>query len=260
MIDDKLQQELRAKYNPEGSQLRQHQLRTLEILKVVDSICKTNNINYWLSSGTLLGAVRHKGFIPWDDDIDIEMLRDDFKKFNEVIPQYLPDNLKLQNHQTDKCYYWPFAKVRDERYPIKEKYNTDIRYKYHGVYIDIFCIEKGTLFLSRISKWLHYKLCLGRSCYKSTPKLYLSLIYGVLTYLVYPFFRLCLSFRTDSRLYQTFGTGFHKHREMKDLFPLTQIEFEGHLFNAPKDTHAYLQRIYGDYMELPNKNKIVFHI
>lgn len=132
MIDDKLQQELRAKYNPEGSQLRQHQLRTLEILKVVDSICKTNNINYWLSSGTLLGAVRHKGFIPWDDDIDIEMLRDDFKKFNEVIPQYLPDNLKLQNHQTDKCYYWPFAKVRDERYPIKEKYNTDIRYKYHG--------------------------------------------------------------------------------------------------------------------------------
>ena len=150
MIDEKLQNDLRAKYNPEGSQLRQHQLRTLEILKIVDIICREHDINYWLSSGTLLGAVRHKGFIPWDDDVDIEMLRDDFKKFNEIIPQYLPENFKLQNHKTDKCYYWPFSKVRDERYPIKEVCNTDIRYKYHGVYIDVFCIEKGSLFFSKI--------------------------------------------------------------------------------------------------------------
>ena len=260
MIDRSLQQELRVKYNPEGSRLREHQLRTLEILKVVDSICKANGINYWLSSGTLLGAVRHGGFIPWDDDVDIEMLREDFEKFNEIVPRYLPDYLKLQNHRSDKCYYWPFSKVRDERYPIKEVFNTDIRYKYHGIYIDIFCIEKGTLFFSKISKWLHYKLCLGRSCYKSTPKLYLAFIYNVLTYLVYPFFRMCVSFSSASKLFQTFGTGFHKHREMSDLFPLAQIEFEGLMFNAPKDCHAYLKRIYGDYMKLPDESKIVSHI
>ena len=260
MIDEKLQQQLRAKYNPDGSQLRQHQLRTLEVLKVIDSICKAHDINYWLSSGTLLGAVRHGGFIPWDDDVDIEMLRDDFKRFNEILPQYLPDHIKLQNHNTDKCYYWPFSKVRDERYPVKEIYNTDIRYKYHGIYVDVFCIEKSTLFFSKVSKWLHYKLCLGRSCYKSTPKIYLSFIYNVLTYLVYPFFRLCLLFCPDSKLYQTFGAGFHKPREMKDFFPLTQIEFEGHLFNAPRDTHAYLQKTFGDYMKLPDDSSISSHI
>lgn len=260
MIDEKLQNDLRAKYNPEGSQLRQHQLRTLEILKIVDIICREHDINYWLSSGTLLGAVRHKGFIPWDDDVDIEMLRDDFKKFNEIIPQYLPENFKLQNHKTDKCYYWPFSKVRDERYPIKEVYNTDIRYKYHGVYIDVFCIEKGFLFFSKISKWLHYRLCLGRSCYKSTPKLYLSLVYNTLTHLVYPFFRLCMFFRPDSKLFQTYGSGFHRYRTMEDIFPLTKIEFEGYKFNAPKDSHAYLQKIFGDYMKMPNENNIVSHI
>ena len=66
--------ELRQRYNPEGSLLRRHQLRMLEILKEIDRICQKHRIDYWLSSGTLLGAVRHGGFIPWDDDLDIEMV------------------------------------------------------------------------------------------------------------------------------------------------------------------------------------------
>ena len=64
--------DLRQRFNPEGSVLRQHQLRMLELLKVIDCICKKHDIPYWLSSGTLIGAARHKGFIPWDDDLDID--------------------------------------------------------------------------------------------------------------------------------------------------------------------------------------------
>jgi hypothetical protein len=70
-------EELRERYNPEGSLLRRQQTRMLEILLEVDRICQKHDIRYWLSSGTLIGALRHDGFIPWDDDLDIEMMRED---------------------------------------------------------------------------------------------------------------------------------------------------------------------------------------
>ncbi|MBD5280217.1 MAG: hypothetical protein HDS35_06710 [Bacteroides sp.] len=79
MIDPKLQAELRAKYNPEGSDLRKAQLRMLSLLIFLDKVCKDNNLEYWLDSGTLIGAARHGGFIPWDDDCDIEMMEKDYK-------------------------------------------------------------------------------------------------------------------------------------------------------------------------------------
>ena len=69
MITDTLQNELRERYNPDGSILRKQQLRMLEMLQYIDFVCKKHNIRYWLCSGTLLGAVRHGGFIPWDDDV-----------------------------------------------------------------------------------------------------------------------------------------------------------------------------------------------
>lgn len=84
MIDIELQKKLRAEYNPDGSLLRRQQMRMLEILLHIDKICKENNIPYWLSSGTLLGAVRHEGFIPWDDDVDIEMMREDYLRFEKT--------------------------------------------------------------------------------------------------------------------------------------------------------------------------------
>ena len=73
-MDNNLKQELRKRFNPDGSLLRRQQLRMLELLEAVDLVCKKYDIPYWLSSGTLIGAVRHQGFIPWDDDLDIEML------------------------------------------------------------------------------------------------------------------------------------------------------------------------------------------
>lgn len=79
--------ELRKRFNPDGSLLRRQQLRMLELLEVIDVICRKHQIPYWLSSGTLIGAARHKGFIPWDDDLDIEMLRSDYLRLLKVLPQ-----------------------------------------------------------------------------------------------------------------------------------------------------------------------------
>ena len=87
--------ELRQRYNPDGSLLRRQQLRMLDILVEVDRICKKHHIEYWLSSGTLIGALRHNGFIPWDDDLDIEMMRKDYLRLLEVLPKELPDWLAL---------------------------------------------------------------------------------------------------------------------------------------------------------------------
>ena len=74
MLNQEEQIKLRNRFNPEGSLLRQHQLRMLDILIEIDKICQKHNINYWIDGGTLLGAVRHGGFIPWDDDIDIAVM------------------------------------------------------------------------------------------------------------------------------------------------------------------------------------------
>lgn len=98
--------ELRKRFNPDGSLLRRQQLRMLELLEVIDVICRKHQIPYWLSSGTLIGAARHKGFIPWDDDLDIEMLRSDYLRLLKVLPQELPDNLALQTNETDPNYIY----------------------------------------------------------------------------------------------------------------------------------------------------------
>ncbi|MBR6455697.1 MAG: LicD family protein, partial [Prevotella sp.] len=124
---------LRQKFNPDGSLLRRHQLRMLEILLEVDRICKKHQIQYWLSSGTLIGAVRHKGFIPWDDDIDIEMLWPDYKRLMKVLPEELPETMALQTTETDKNYFFFYAKVRDRRSYLEESNRYDRVWKERGV-------------------------------------------------------------------------------------------------------------------------------
>ena len=95
-------------------QLRRCQLKQLGMLQEIDRICRKHNIGYWLDGGTLLGAVRHGGFIPWDDDIDIAMREEDLQRFVEVAPQELPDTLFLQSRETEPGYPSPVAKVRDK--------------------------------------------------------------------------------------------------------------------------------------------------
>ena len=95
------QESLREEYNPEGSELRRLQLRMLDMLVVVDEICRRHDIPYWIEGGTLLGAVRHEGFIPWDDDLDIALMKKDYVRLLKCLKEELPAQYRLQTHETD---------------------------------------------------------------------------------------------------------------------------------------------------------------
>lgn len=149
---------LKETYNPEGSALRNLQLRMLEILKSVDAICKKHNIPYWLSSGTLLGAVRHDGFIPWDDDIDIELLREDYLKLLDILPKELPEEYVLQTTDTDSGYVYLYAKVRDTNSYIEEKCVFNKHFEYKGAFIDIFPLEPTYKIFSKQLTWYNHQI------------------------------------------------------------------------------------------------------
>lgn len=246
MIDEKLQAELRTKYNPDGSTLRIAQLQMLEILKCVDDICRKHNIPYWLSSGTLLGAVRHGGFIPWDDDLDIEMLKEDYEKLIPILKKELPTDYILQDNTTEKDYPFLFAKVRSNKSQIKESFIYKLQNE--GLYIDIFPLEKSFYCLFRLSAILYHHCCIKfyNHKYIFNTNRYIQ------THFIFPIFRFISKFNKTNTLRHTYGIGFLKSRNKSDIFPLTEIEFENSLFYAPKDPDTYLKRIYGEYMRLPN--------
>lgn len=256
MIDKKLQQDLRERFSPEGSMLRKQQLRMLEILLYIDKVCKEHGIRYWLSSGTLLGAVRHGGFIPWDDDLDIEMMREDYVRFLKVFPKN--GDYALQTLQTDPNYFYGFAKVRDLHSQINE-FEQDKYYKYKGLFVDIFSIEPMPLCMCRLYGRVFGVIERSGRKYRTNRMAWLAI--KVLQKLVLwsiPVVR-PVSRLFAKELHHSYGTGFLRERHSEDIFPLTEIEFEGHMFPAPKDSDSYLKAIYRDYLKLPDPDSIEVH-
>lgn len=260
MIDIKIQEELRNKYNPDGSLLRAQQMRMLEILSYIDNICKNNNITYWLSSGTLLGAVRHEGFIPWDDDLDIEMLEDDFNKFKEVMLKE-EGKFKLQIHETDPSYLAPYAKVRDLSSYLKEENSNDLYYKYHGIYVDVFCLEpNNSIILTKLSGTIQYILfTFNRIPYQNIRKPLVRFTYGLAYKCIFPILKVLSSIRNKEQLRHIHGSAFWDIRNKSDLYPIRKLKFENKYFPCPNNSHNVLTKIYGDYMQLPNDNQIKPH-
>ena len=255
--------ELRSLFNPDGSLLRLQQLRMLEMLNYIDEVCKKYNIKYWLSSGTLLGAVRHGGFIPWDDDLDIEMLKEDFEKFVNVMMQEENKNYTLQIHKTDSNYFAPYGKMRDLHSYLKEVNTNDLYYKYHGIYIDIFVLEPSSSYwLTRLSSGIQGKAFYTMNTIKleKLRKMITKCFYLIIYNFIFP----CLSFLSKigakTQLRHVHGSCFLRPRYSTDIFPLDKLEFEGALFPVPWNYDSCLRNIYGNYMELPDLDKIEKHV
>lgn len=254
MISTQKQEELRAKYNPEGSELRDLQIRLLKMLDFIDDICKKNDIKYWLSSGTCLGAIRHGGFIPWDDDVDIEMMREDYLKFEKIFKE--TDEYALQTSSTDYFYTQPFAKLRDKNSYFEEGQNACIsnKYRYTGIYIDIFVMESSSYWVAESCHIFHG--ILRHISYRLKNKLSHRILYWPMKIFTFGYTSLMKMLFTRSNgeiLRHTCGTGCHKNiRKREEIFPLTVANFEGKEYPVPGNVDAYLTHIFGGYKELPD--------
>lgn len=124
--------------------LRKAQLLMLKILKEVHRICEKNGIHYFLSDGTLIGAIRHNGFIPWDDDLDIGMLRADYEKFKAAVQTELAEEFIFQSVETDNGCALPFAKVmlKNTKWLEAATKSKKTRKDMQGIYIDVFPYDK----------------------------------------------------------------------------------------------------------------------
>jgi len=121
-------------------EFRRMQLVQIPLIQEVDRVCRKHDIRYTISCGTLLGAVRHKGYIPWDDDADITMLREDFEKFRKVAGEMDPDIAFYQDHYNDPEYLWEYPKVRRTGTTFVRVGQEHIKCK-TGVAIDIFPLD-----------------------------------------------------------------------------------------------------------------------
>lgn len=240
--------ELKEKYNPEGSILRRAQLRMLDMLLYIDKICLDNNIEYTLNAGNLLGAVRHGGFIPWDDDVDIALDRYNFKKLCDILiasphPQYV-----LQNNDTDPGYFGVWSVLRDT----KSEYivNTTLHKirKYKGLQIDIFPLEENCPELVHKSMALIHRINNKFLKYKKIAQIY----YYIETKIIFPAVRYVCKLICKKNYYMyPLGTAWHNKLYYSFMLPISKVMFEGHEFSAPANIHKYLKCFYKNYMDLP---------
>lgn len=246
-------------YNPEGSTLRRAQLRMLEILKVVDAICTKHEIEYTLCCGSLLGAVRHGGFIPWDDDIDINVTREDLAKLRKILPRELPSHLVYQDYFTDPYYPTPIAKVRERDSYMYEEPCTD-RLKEKGIFIDLIPIEEvpNLAWKAKLDYW--YGHCLrGIHHYVDTKDTILSWIVLPFAWGLTALTRLTNKFRHIDQLAHVYGFQAYGALQKKDYYPIKRMSFEGFQACVPNNPDAVLTALFGDYMQLPPEDKRRVH-
>ncbi len=250
-------------------EIRELQLYELQILKEVDKACREHHITYYLGEGSMLGAIRHQGFIPWDDDVDILMPRDDLERFLKNAKDILPKNLEVQSIQNIKGYWVLSPKIR---LLDKTKFKQEMFSKYTknlGPYIDVFPLDYTSNSLKQLDKQYRQLKFYRRLLFvkqRVTKRVKLS----DLTLKFYSYFisvekihkkvkKIEMRYHHDERKYMTnFGSYYHVRKETfpAELFGKPRyVKFEDFEAPVPQEAEYMLKTIYGDYMKLPPENK-----
>lgn len=255
-------------------QLRQMQLLELDMLIEFDRVCRANNIDYRISSGTMLGAVRHGGFIPWDDDADISMLRENYEKFKLVAHQMNPEICYFQDNTTDPEYRWGYGKLRRTGTRYVRLGQDHLKCK-TGIFVDVFvlddvpanplaqvfqdcyCFILRKIMYSEVGKCSSSEKWLPRQVYKLMSHIPIKFVFNRLRLftdrsrndsnlnvrvLVSPL-------KKNSRRWGHYGAPREENINMID------IDFEGYPLRIPAVYDKYLKRCYGDYMKVPDPDK-----
>lgn len=250
------------------------QKKLLEIFQEIERICKKNNIRYFAIGGTCLGAVRHKGFIPWDDDMDLAMPRTDYEKFKEVAPKEFKSKYKLIAEGSLPHYPCPFMKVHDETTTFVEEGMSNFEDRYSGVYVDIMALDgipksylARRIYFGKIKAniSLAYRKMRGSSreqryyhFWKVMEFLYLNHVSN--THFVDKIIKLHKKYPYDncSQLaYNWSGRGRKIIFQRADFEDIIELPFENVIMPCPVGYDDFLTAVYGDYMELPPKEKQV---
>lgn len=264
-------------YSPE--ELAKLKKIEIEILKTLIDVCDQLGIEYFADGGTCLGAIRHGGFIPWDDDIDVGMTRTDYERFLKEAPALLPENYILQTPHNEKNSPFVFSKVRVNGTEFIEYSCRGIK-MHHGVYVDIFPYDEMANDLQQAQK--DYKRCKMRSRlfgWRQLPRTYqppvgmMARLQAIIRKILHTVLQVVpasfLLRRVDAVRMKYYGkdTGWlGKSFESKlvrhkreTIFPTKKWTFEGLQINIPGDHDQYLTNLYGDYMTFPPEEERVGH-
>lgn len=221
------------------TRIRQCQLVMTRMLKILDYLCNKYQIDYFLTGGTLIGAVRHRGFIPWDDDLDIGMTRGNYEKFIKYVVPELPNDIFFQNDETD--IYYPACKHTEAR--LRDKYSSYKSLKknkwHEGLAVDIFVYDRSfvphnffIIIQNKLLKILNSnrkRALILNWISKHAP---CSLVYA-------------------SSFIQSFKGLQGTYVKQREINQLLRVKFEDVMAWIPEGWDTYLKRQYGDYMKLP---------
>ena len=245
----------------------------LEIVKEVVEICDEHNLTYYMIGGTFLGAIRHKGFIPWDDDVDLGMPRDDYEKFLEVASSNLSNHLQVVNYKTDSTYMYYITRIRDVRTKVVEtRIGNDVKYTHAS--IDIFPLDgspNNTVLRNLYFFRVMFHRAMTSLCYKDSidPDRKRGLLERVFLWglTLLPVERLFDARKQKDKIdalmrrhkyydseYVGCLMGAYRTNEMlrRDIFGKGEIyNFEDVRLRGPEKYDKFLTCLYGDYMKLP---------
>ena len=258
----------------EVTDIREIQQMELGIMEYIHEVCQKIGVKYFLAYGSLIGAVRHKGFIPWDDDMDICMLREDYEKLQDYLIANPDERYEVMSYKNNLNYVYPFMKVQDNHtYLLEEDVRIDSNM---GIYVDIFPVdgyENDANFKNKMTKLIKKRQL---SCYTfkgiTNTKSVLNSLIRYISVIIFYF--------TNTNKYVAQIEELAKSRKVSDyeevdyliykdmnkpvwrrewLEQVTTGTFEGKKFTIPKKYHEILTSDYGDYMQLPPVEQRVSH-